>query len=204
LNVLALAAKVNPEADVWPALRGVTSAVLTDSHGDLAGALILIHAVDNKAAERLETVVLPRLFAAWVKGGVPAGSAGTVRRIGHVSNRPVQVVSRGTTVIVGWGEGALASALSAKDHPELSAGKIIRSGWTSQPPQRAGAFWPGRVRVPASDGSPWPLALAGSSPVLWQGSTDATSSRDELRWSDLRGLVRRFLERLPYSPPPGS
>lgn len=204
LNLLALAAKINLEADFLPGLRGLTIAVLANPDGELSGAIALIHATDAPAARRIETAVIPRLVSAWIKGGDPAAGPDGVRRLGRLSGRPLQVTSRDSTILVGWGESAVSVALEAKDRPDCSAGKLIRSGWASRPPQRAGAFWPGRVRFPASQDSPWPLALPGSAPVLWHGTSDASATHDALRWSDLRGLVRRFLERIPITPPPGS
>jgi hypothetical protein len=204
LNLLALAAKVNVEADLLPSLRGLTIAALASPDGALSGAIVLIHATDVSVARRIQTVVIPRLVSAWIKGGDPAAGPEGIRMLGRLSGRPLQVTSRESTVLIGWGDSALSLAREAKERPDRSAGKVIRSGWGSKVPQRAGAFWPGRVQVPASQDSPWSLALPGSAPVLWHGTSDVSATHDAVRWSDLRGLVRRFLERIPMTPPPGS
>ena len=46
LNVLASAARVRPEVDLWPRLKGVTAAVLVDADGRISGAIVALHAVD--------------------------------------------------------------------------------------------------------------------------------------------------------------
>ena len=125
-----------------------------------------------------------------------------VRRLGQVAGRPLTLARRGATVLIGWGESALPACLDAREHPERSASEVIRSGWGPIPPQRAGAFWPGRVRGLAPAGTPVALALAETPPVLWSGRTEGAVARDILRWAGLSGLVRRFLEHLPLDPPP--
>lgn len=204
LNLIALAAKVNLEVDFLPALRGVTIAILADPMGETSGAIALIHATDKTAARRIETAVVPRLAATWVKGGEPGALPNGVRVLGRLSGRPVHVLGDESTVLIGWGEAALASAMEAKNRPHRSAGRTMRSGWSENAPQRAGAVWPGRLRIPASKDSPWPLALPGSAPILWHGTSDARTTHDEVRWPELHALVRSFLERIPLTPPPAS
>ena len=128
----------------------------------------------------------------------PMESGASVR----VAGRPLALARRGATVLIGWGETALPACLDAWEHPERSASEVIRSGWGPIPPQRAGAFWPGRVRGLAPAGTPVALALAETPPVLWSGRTEGAVARDIVRWDDLSGLVRRFLEHLPLDPPP--
>lgn len=204
LNLIALAAKVNLEVDFLPALRGVTIAILADPAGEPSGAIVLIHATDKTAARRIETTVVPRLAAAWVKGGEPVALPNGVRVLGRLSGRPVHLLGDESTVLIGWGERSLESALEAKNRPDRSAGKTIRGGWSANAPQRAGAVWPGRLRIPASMDSPWPFALPGSAPILWHGTSGVRATHDEVRWPELHALVRRFLERIPLTPPPAS
>ncbi len=203
LNLIALAAKVRPELDLWPRLRGLSLTVLADPEGEVSGAILTLHATDPLAAERLAHQVIPRLTASWVKGARPRDEADSTGSLGRVADRPLRLVRRGAAILIGWGDSALKEALDARDHPERSAGATLRTAWgSSKPPQRAGAFWPGRLRRLAPAGSPLALALQEAPPVLWSGRNEARVARDEVRWTDLRGPVRRFLERLPLDPPP--
>jgi hypothetical protein len=102
-------------------------------------------------------------------------------------------------VLLAWGESALPAALDALDHPDHSAGPLIRSTWGPGAPRRAGAFWPGRVQglEPALA-----TALNATDPVVWQGRSDGDRTVDEVRWTGLDAVVRRFLERLPLDREP--
>ena len=204
LNLLSLVAGVRPEADLWPRLRGISAGVRADPSGRIDGSWLALHAQDPAAAERIARRVLPRLATSM--GAVPAGGpmlpeAEGPLPLGRLSGRPLDLCRRETTVLVAWGEGMLADALDARAHPDRSAGPAIRASWGTSLPQRAGAFWPSRLSGRAADGSPTSSALAGAEPTLWWGSAGATS-RDEIRWTGLRGLVRRFLDRLPLEPSP--
>ncbi len=184
LNLLATAAGVRPEVDLWPALRGLTLGVSTDAEGTLRGGFLALH-VENKAdAERLASRVLPRLAGSFLK------------------TKPPAVAWRGTTVLLGWGDATLPACLDAAAEPERSAAPLIRASWGGDVPQRAGAFWPGRLRALAPPGSPTASALAEAPPVVWSGRDDAKSARETVEWTGLRGVVRRFLDRLPLDPPP--
>jgi hypothetical protein len=104
--------------------------------------------------------------------------------------------------VLAWGDATLPACLDAFAHPERSAGAAIRSSWGLEVPQRAGAFWPARLRTLAPPGSPTATALAEAPPVVWSGRDDAQTARETIAWTGLRGVVHRFLERLPLDPPP--
>ena len=203
LNLMAAAAGVRPEVDLWPHLRGVSGCLLADRSGRLEGAMLALHTDDPSASLRLADSFLPRV-ARFVtrEAGPDEPMPDGVRRIGQIAGRPLMLARRGETVLIGWGESALSACLDAREHPERSASEVIRSGWGPIPPQRAGAFWPGRVRGLVPAGTPVALALAETPPVLWSGRTEGAVARDILRWAGLSGLVRRFLEHLPLDPPP--
>jgi hypothetical protein len=205
LNLLARAVGVRPEVDLWPRLRGISAGVTVDPAGRIDGVLLALHAVDPAAAERMARGIVPRL--ATRLGVTPADGpdrpeAEGILRLGRLSGLPLDVCRRDATVLVAWGDRMLAAALDAGDHPERSAGPTIRASWGSRPPQRAGAFWPSGLSGLATEGSPVASSLAGAAPVLWWGGWDGPTSRDEIRWAGLNGLVRRFLDRLPLAPPP--
>jgi hypothetical protein len=184
LNLLATAAGVRPEVDLWPALRGLTQGVSTDEEGTLHSGFLALH-VENKAdAEQLAGRVLPRITGSILK------------------TKPTAVARRGTTVLLVWGAVTLQSCIDAAADPERSAAPLIRAAWGDEVPQRAGAFWPGRLRALAPPGSPAASALAEAPPVVWLGRDDAKTARETVEWTGLRGVVRRFLETLPLDPPP--
>ena len=106
--------------------------------------------------------------------------------------------------MVGWGESALEAAFEARDTPEKSAGKILRSGWNGSPPQRVGAYWPGRDRrMIALNATPIALvqALELSPPVIWKGRTEGKMAHDVVQWGGLRARPA-FLDAIPLDPPP--
>jgi len=197
LNLLALTAKVQPEADLWPVLRGVTACALSE-RGEITGALLALHTTDDAAAARLEETVLPRLLASQTRPAPNEKPLAAGRALGHVGGRPLRAARRGATVLLGWGDSALAKGLDAFDHPERSAGSVVRATWGETAPPRAGAFWPARSRGVAGT----LLAEADVPPVVWWGRNEDRATRDTVRWNGLRGLVRRFLDRLPLDPPP--
>ncbi len=203
LNLLAAAAGVRPEVDLWPHLRGLSGCLLADRSGEVAGAMLALHTDDPAASLRLADAFVPRVSRFLTRERVPdEPRPDGVRHLGRVAGRPLALARRGATVLIAWGETALPACLDAWEHPERSASEVIRSGWGPTPPQRAGAFWPGRVRGLAPAGTPGALALAEMPPVLWSGRTSGAVTRDNVRWDDLSGLVRRFLEHLPLNPPP--
>jgi hypothetical protein len=205
LNLLAAAAGVRPEVDLWPHLRGLSGCLLAGPSGGVEGAMLALHTDGPSASLRLADPFIPRMTRLVTRETGPdePGPEG-VRRLGQVAGRPITLARRGATVLIGWGESALPACLDAREHPGRSASEVIRSGWGPTPPQRAGAFWPGRVRGLAPAGTPISLALAETPPVLWSGRTEGAVARDTLRWAGLSGLVRRFLEHLPLDPPPDS
>jgi hypothetical protein len=200
LNLLALPAGIRPEVDLWPRLRGLSGGLLADPSGDITGVVLALHCVDEAAAERIASTVLPRLASAFRVGEVdparPPEADGS-RRLGRVSGRPLVEARRRAGVLIAWGDGVLASCLDAAAHPDRSAGPAIRAAWGPTAPRRAGALWTGRL-----SGLPPELAaaLAEAPPVLWWGDRDGEHTRDEVRWTGLAATVRRFLDRLPLDP----
>jgi hypothetical protein len=204
LNLLALAAGVRPEVDLWPLVRGATACARADPSGRIDGASLALHAVDPAAAGRIARLVprlATRLGLAPAAAGPELPPSAAILRLGRLSGQPVDLCRRDATVLIAWGERTAAAALDARDHPDRSAGSAIRACWGPRSPGRAGAFWPARLSGRAAAGSPVASSLSGVEPVLWWGERDGPTSRDELRWTGLGGLVRRFLDRLPLAPP---
>jgi hypothetical protein len=150
-----------------------------------------LHVADAPAAERLADHFVPRVASSFLKGAKPEDQAEGIRRLGEVSDRPIVAAQRGSTLLIGWGKPALVASLAAKRDPDRSIGAMLRGFGGSTLPHRLGMVWPGRL------GSP---PLAGAPPVVWIGRNEAKGTRDVVRWAELRGVVRRFLERVPLEP----
>ncbi len=104
-------------------------------------------------------------------------------------------------MLVTWGEGVLDLVLSSHEHPETSVQPVF-APYLEKKPDRLGAFWPGRIRLPVAglDG-PTPLSqsLAEGSPIVWTGWNEGDVARDRIAWPELRSLVQRFLARIPLA-----
>lgn len=215
VNLLATAAGIRLEADLWPHLRGITVALLVDRETPArpTRVLVALHLDEPAAARRVVDDVLPRL--AGLASGfrkptkAPPNLPGP-RQLGRIAGRPLEASLRGRDVVVGWGEGTHSSALKAGSQPERSASTLLdrcRAGPRTHPPDRAGAIWPGRMplRVRWLDSaSPLTRALAGGDPIVWAGWTHADHAVDRVSWAGLPATVRRFLESVPLAETPAS
>jgi hypothetical protein len=179
LNLLAAAAKVFPDVDLWPHLRGIVGAVMAGEPGMPSG-LIVLQSDSPEAAKRIATSVVPHLVA------------------GLQPKRVIGTKAVGTAIFVGIGPGALEAALDAAAHPTRSASATIRANWASTPPHRCGAFWPGRL--PGVDAA-LAHALDAAPPALWTGRAHGASLEDTIHWISLDGIVKRWIEALPFKPP---
>ncbi len=214
INLFAAGAGVRLEADLWPHLRGVTAALQRDREvpARVRGALLVLHVDSDANARRLATNIVPRLVAL-AHGKKPAAMQvlnrppGTTINLGQLSGRSLLVTDRGLNVLVGWGDGVLEAALDAGSTAEHSVAALC-TGWTKNgksAPQRVGAIWPARCWSPALGGDRPTLAwnaLADGPPAIWWGWDEQNTSHDSVQWSGLRGLVHRFLDRIPLDAPP--
>lgn len=201
LNVAALAAKIQPEVDLWPKLVGLSGWVLVDVSGAVSGARIDLHAVDPAAAERLASRVLPALAASLRLGprAQPPKGPGESVRLGEVSKRGLSIAYNGPTVSITWGE---LTEAAPGDEAGKSLAQTLASSWGPRAPQHVAAIWPWRLKSIAADYPTLANALEASPPVVWWGALEGKTSRDEIAWTALRGAVRRFLEKLPMAPEP--
>jgi hypothetical protein len=220
VNLLATAAGARLEADLWPHLRGLTLCLLVDPRDPArpGRAVLGLHADGTAAARQIAEEVIPRLAGlpgrlkrrdqAHQPAPAKARDPSAPRPLGRVAGRPLEVALRGPTVLIGWGDGALGAILQASDPPGGSVIKVMTADWDGSArnrPHRAGAFWPGRMRVPVRglDG-PTPLvrSLAQGPPVVWLGWTARDRACDRVCWPELRPLVKRFLDAVPLDPRP--
>ena len=181
LNLLTAAAKVFPDVDLWPHLRGVVGAILTGEPGTLS-ALLVLRTDTPESAEWIAARVVPRLASAFYP------------------NRPLDIKAVGPAVFVGTGVGSLASALDAAAHPDRSSSATIRADWGSTAPHRFGALWP--ARVPGLDVR-LARTLNAAPPALWSGRARGEMLEDEIHWKGLDQVVKNGLEGLPLKVPKG-
>lgn len=189
LDLAARAAGLRTEVDILPHLRGLSGWVGADAKGPDSG-LVAIHLDDEAAARRLGERIPAK----------PGEGAGRV--VGSVAGRPIRLDVRGPTLLVGWGEGTIELSTEAKGRPDRSAGSEIRRGWAAPLPSRVVAAWSGRIPRLAVGGSPLAGALAGAPPILWTGRRSGDLMVDRVTWTGLDATVRRFLDLIPFDPPP--
>ncbi len=208
INLLAMPLRIRPEVDLWPLLRGVVGSVMVDRAGRLDGVVVMLQAVDEASADRISTAVLPRLAPALGLQPEPDAQPGPDRvpagvcHLGRYRDRSVTLERRGACVRLAWGETTGARA-------EVRPGPRLRDlvTWDDrQPlPQRFGAFWPSRLDLPAFRNVGETLARtledAGTEPLVWTGRDGPSATQDLIRWSGLRSLIHRFLERVPLDLP---
>lgn len=215
LNLLALAAGVKPEVNLWPHLRGLSAGIWGDPRqpAKAIGARLVLHLDEEPNAERLAREFVPRIGSllqgrAKAGAGKPAGlPPGDPRPLGIQFGPDLSVRHEQKDVIIAWGDNVQVQ--TAPPHMRgprtLSVATIYNTRhWRAESPQRFGAFWPGRLIRPADipNASPSTLRVfADDPPVIWWGWNEDSRSHDQLRWQDLAGRVRRFLKTLPLDPP---
>jgi len=204
LNLIAAAAGVRPEIDLWPGLRGLTAVWLVDGRGQTAGAIVSLHTTGPDSARRVADRVVFRIISSRMRpGGVQRVAPGLAEAnpLGVFRGKPLFVEARGDCVRIRWGDRNLPASPETAHRGTPSPLAALSAGWKDAPPQRLGALWVGRLRgVPP--GSALSRALADAPAVVWEGRTDKDESVDTVQWSGLRGLIRRWLEDLPMQPPP--
>jgi hypothetical protein len=204
INLLAATARVRPEVDLWPHLRGLSAALLADPEGRISGALVALHTDGIESAAQIAGQVLPRLAPLLGLRPEPAGTPDRPRLLGRLRDRPLYLDQQGATVHLGWGEPSVAPLLEAGRNPSRSIGPTLRALALREevPPQRFGAFWPGRLALAPIVGEPLARTIAEAPPVVWSGKLEPSRASDLVSWTGLRDGVRRFLDRIPLEPPP--
>src|SRR5690606_2519447 len=105
-----------------------------DEQGALDGGMLALHARDGRGADRIADGVVSR-FAGLGRGPAEA----PIRSPDLLDGRPLAMGRLGASVLVGWGDGALAASLAAADDPSRSAGPALRQCWRDPAPGRLGA-----------------------------------------------------------------
>ncbi len=180
LNLLANLAGVRPEVDLWPHLQGISGFVIASDDGQIEKAALLLHADSEDSANNLADRVIPRLLKAL--------------------GQSVELRAEETTVILGWNERSVTSAVEAKRDPLHSAGLVIRSTWNNREVSRCGALWPGRwpgwIQEPTLQS-----ALLDTPPIVWCGRREGRDEVDRLDWPLLAQTVARWVDAVPGKRP---
>ena len=168
LNLLATAAGTRLELDLWPHLRGITFCVLANAKepARLRRVLVALHADDEAAARSIANEMIPRLvrLQAGSKPAKPAAAGPPVPaeplrtlKLGRVSGEPLEVTSRGRTVLIGWGVGTLETAIESHDHLEDPSAVLLTADWKrmkQKAPDRAGGVL-ARAHARGGQGAGW-------------------------------------------------
>ncbi len=190
LNGLASLAGLNPEATLFPKIRGLSGFVVGDLSHPSAVAIGL-HAIDDVSADGWRTAFLPKLaHAAQLKASTEPG------HLGILAGKDLRLlVGSGKTVWVAWGS---ATPPAHDERNPLLASPVDRERL------RASTRMPGWVRPAslglASAGSAWSEGLGASPAILWTGGRSGATMRDAIAWDGLDRVVRRALEVLPQKP----
>lgn len=180
LDLLARAAGIRLDADLWPLLIGVSAIVGADASGAVDGVIVRLHAKDEAAADRLASLTIKRVVRAIA--GPTRGGADEAPPV-KVSGRPVAIERRDADVAITWGRIPHASRPNERGFGAAIGGKY----------QRFAAFWPGRLPS---------IAAPDAWPVIWSGRFDESMTVDSVIWPDLKRVVRRVVDRIPFDPPP--
>lgn len=192
--LMARAAGVRAEADVWPHLRGVSGWIGSDGKAFDRG-LVAFHLDDDGVARRIVAKAGPGA------GDDPAPPEGRI--IGRIVARPVRIARAGAAVVLAWGDGTLEASIEARGRPDHSAGPALRDRWFMREPIGAGGIWPGRVPGLVPEGSALARALVDSPPILWSADREGPDACTIAAWwNGLDSTVRRLLDLIPLDPPP--
>ncbi len=134
LNLLAATVGVQPEADLWPHLRGLSACLWGDPRqpGRPVGGLLVLHLDEESSRRRLTREFAPR-FGSLILGRAkgkdtllpqPDGDApvGGPRRLGTVLGNPLSVWRAGRNLMIAWADDALTASLK----PDGRSGKLPR------------------------------------------------------------------------------
>ncbi|MDB5352495.1 MAG: hypothetical protein JWN86_3742 [Planctomycetota bacterium] len=200
LNLIARAARLDPEADLWPKLHGVSGFMMGEARNPGVVAIGL-HAKDIASAAKLRDEFLPRATKALSIEATPQADPTLAwRQLGVVAGRPLVVMKdTGPTVWICWGDGGISAIQSVR--------REERSSWKA-PAVNAGPgcarlawIWPSRLGLSPA-GSPMAEALGKSPLIMWRGKNKDTAASDSVMWGDLRPAIRRFLDVIPQEPAP--
>jgi hypothetical protein len=202
INLIAAAARVRPEVDLWPHIVGASGVLLADPGGQVDGAILVLHADGDAPARRMADHVLPRLAqAAGVPLGlVPSDGGEGPLRSGRWKGRPISLSLRGNSLRIAWGDSAIPIPGRPRTNPILRA--LAADERAAMPPQRFVALWPGRLAWALRAGASMGSTLAEAPPIVWVGTNSASGSTEAIRWAGVRPTIHGVLERLLADPPP--
>jgi hypothetical protein len=199
LDLLARLAGVRLETDLLRHLQAVSGWLGTDEKV-INGGFLVLQLDQQDAAERIVSQIKPLPGS----GPPPAGELARPRWLGKIEGQPLRITRSDRNIFVTWGEGVLEASMAARDHPERSAGPMIRELLPAgNRTLAAGVFWPERIPEVGPNGSPLLKNLDKASPIVWRVDTHRDQSIGLMVvWPGIKETVKRFLDAIPLDPPP--
>ncbi len=212
LNTLALLAGVSTELELWPRLLGLSGAFDLDKEKTRPNSAILIlHARDPNAADRLANRVLPRLMLSLrllsdkEAPDIDLAFARThAISLGDFHGQPISLALRENDVLLAWGQTALDNALAIRANPDRSLGRTswLQTVELDQTNHLLLVHPQSFLKSQLDPQSPMALAVQLAPPLLVLGRRSGEELDIEATWSGLRQTVRRLVDATPQAPAP--
>jgi hypothetical protein len=172
-----------PETELYPHLRGISAYAFVGEGQPVGSGLVGLHFANADKARSFVETTLPRVSKQARQGEPRVAADGTrswpeLGSLGPVSTRAV-----GSTVWLGWQPGSLDRL---KPKSEGAASAWLKETVSSRPNCQ-------RLLV-ARPNAAFEF-LPSASAILWLGTGEGAETRDEIRWTDLRGCVRATIDR---------
>ncbi|GIW89121.1 MAG: hypothetical protein KatS3mg108_3445 [Isosphaeraceae bacterium] len=197
---LALATGVVPEVELWPNLRGLSGYLQLDARGQPQAGCLLLHARDERAAQRLADRVLPRLAQPFrsrlrnLGAPLPPPRAGANQGLRAAEFNAFGIEHQGADVRLTW--GVQAGAFTGRSLHE-----------STQLPDLTGldhliVFQPSPLLLALGLGPESPAAIAARTapPVLIYGRRQPDALISSARWIGLSQTVGRLVAATPQRP----
>ena len=198
IGLLSRAVGLRTDSDLLPHLKGIAG-WFGSGESAIEGAFLMLHLDGEAAASR----VFERIKPLPNSGRAPDARPDSGRWLGQLDGRPLRLFRVGTAVVVAWGDDVMEASRGAREHPERSAGRVLRESRIEPRSVLVGALWPARVPGLVPSGSPLARALNASPPVTWTGAwKDAKAFHLAATWKGLDATIRRFLDLIPFDSPP--
>ena len=196
LALVAAGVKLRHETELLPFLKGITVFIVQDDAKPIGSGLIRFYFDTPEHAKRFAEVILPRTAKALGQDRLELSPEGAQVWAFGGELGTIEVQADANSVAIGWGGEAVRLSRRAKLDPARSIAATLRSD---------AAASAGIQRFALIRPDPFLDVVGNNSTILWVGTGLGLNTRDEVRWSGLKSLVRRKLEKLlPETTPPGT
>lgn len=189
LSLLASAAGLRLDRDLYPKVRGLTLSLLEGNDLATARGRLVIHTTTPDDAIALATTTLPKIFDRWLGQGHPEASA-RIWRWGPEQRLALAV--DGPDVLLSVGHPSQRPLRPTSDRP----GQPVPA-WLNPPPDadRLGLLRPGLLARLADQPAPLVSELDRAPLIVWWGTTGENGYLDQFQWLGLPSALKRFLTR---------